>query len=102
MKLTLFHGEGAININKLLIKNVIINQKKVNKEKYNEMKACVRKFGLVGRTQSCFTGSEKIMVLVQRAFQGMAGSLIKRLSWILSFSFSLTHLKDDLFVAELT
>lgn len=100
MKLTLFLGEKAININKLLIKNVIINHKKVNKEKYNEMKACVRKFDLVGGTQSCFTDSEKIMVLVQRAFQaeGMVGSLIKRLSWILSF-FSATHLKDDLFVA---
>lgn len=64
----LVSGEGTRNINKLLIKNVIINHKKVNKGKYNEMKACVRKFGLVGRTQSCFTDSERIMVSVQRAF----------------------------------
>lgn len=44
MNLTLFHGEGAININKLLIKiNIIINRKIVNKEKDSEMKACVRR-----------------------------------------------------------
>lgn len=43
-ELTLFHGEGTINMNKLLIKiNAVMNRKKVNKGKYNELKAYVRR-----------------------------------------------------------
>lgn len=44
MKLTLFIGEGAVDINILFTKiNVIINCEKVKEEKYSDVKACVRR-----------------------------------------------------------
>lgn len=48
MTLTLFRGEGAVVINILLTKiNIIINCEKVKEEKYNDLKACVRRIWIV-------------------------------------------------------
>lgn len=101
---TYFGREGVVNINKLLTKiNIIINCKKVNKEKYSDMQACVWRI---------WPGWENPELLHWFWTEGGVGaenvpgrensSLIKRLSWILSFSFSHIQSKDDLFVAKLT
>lgn len=104
LKPTLFGGEGAININKLLMKtNIIINCRKVNKEKHSETKACGRRLGPGWENPELFPWFWKGTGVGAESIPGRGnGSLIKRLSWILSFSFSTIQSKDNLFVAQLS